>query len=361
MSVSHASPRRILGELSPRALNSPSKRVDPSEGARAHSPLKQMQTLTPQLFGEKENAPKGRKRSIHEVEDAERVDDAKIRVGGTAGNIGLSAAAVRLHTEHYVVDLPVPGSPTERNTPTPEPDPSQDAQGSQSSFSAFINYGACASQNSVQAPPSPPTLVEEEKKSRAELLRTRLGFGIYKVKTNQVGKSETDIIAHWESSFSGPTDATSMAVTSSRDSETYHQIPNPSASPAHRDPQPVFIKANLDPFRPIGNLKLTPAPVLLPTATSSRILHDYQMPSSPPQAISPEQLMSPVKQMASYSTPVHQRPRMETERDEDDDERDGSAQDGLRRMQRFQEGELTSSAVKGNAAKGLMQLMAGKR
>lgn len=239
----------------------------------------------------------------------------------------------------------MPGSPTERNTPTPEPEIEQwpDTQGSQNSFSAFINYGACASQNSQQPPrePSPPAPVENERKDRAALLRTRLGFGIYKVKTNQVDKSGTDIITRWESS-----DAASKAKSTKPN--THMQPPESAAS------KPVFIKANLDPFRPIASLKLTGGPVLLPTATSSHLITDYSVPSSPPQA-APSRSASPAKRGYRHCTPVNQC----AEGSEDD--REGTAQDGLRRMQRFQEGELTSSAVKGNAAKGLMQLMAGRR
>ncbi|KAL5445624.1 hypothetical protein PMIN07_008972 [Paraphaeosphaeria minitans] len=372
-SPSKGTPRRVLGDLTPKALNTPSKRADPSDNTRAHSPLKQMQTLSPQLFGGKENVSssvlKGRKRSINEVDDAERMD-AKVKVGGsTTAHLGLSAAAMRLYTSNTTIDLPVPGSPTERNTPTPEPEPqheaidSQDTQGTNNSFSALVNYDLCASQQSVQpAPsraPSPPSPVVEGKKSRAELLRTRLGFGIYKVKTNQIAKRGSDIISSWETSYYEPTDAyTSMAIPSFDGSRDAYQVPDITTSSTKRDPQPVFIKASLDSFRPIGNLKLTPAPVLLPTATSSRILHDYDMPSSPPHVVSPEQPRSPVKQRRDYATPVNQSPRSERA---ENDFSDGSAQSGLRKLQRFQEGELTSSAVKGNAAKGLMQLMAGKR
>ena len=271
--------------------------------------------------------------------------------------------------ENTTTELPIPGSPTERNTPTPEPQPgpevepiSQETQGSQGSFSALINYELCASQNTVLAPPSrapSPLSPEEQRKSRADLLRTRLCFGIYKVKTNQVEKPSTEIIATWESSFSGSTDASaSMTFTSSGEKDE-HRVPNINRSPARRDPQPAFITANLDPLRPIG--KLTPAPILLPPTTSSRIVHEYDMPSSPPPGEAPNmisQLRSPTKQPQDYTTPVNQSPRSQNP---EDDSRDGSAQSGLRKMQRFQEGDLTSSAVKGNAAKGLMQLMAGKR
>ena len=113
MSVSHTSissqgtPRRVLGDLTPKALNTSSRRADPSEGTRAQSPLKQMQTLSPQLFGGKENAlsgaPHGKKRSIHEVDDAERVENAKVRAAASANaNTALSAAAVRFHTVTYL-------------------------------------------------------------------------------------------------------------------------------------------------------------------------------------------------------------------------------------------------------------------
>lgn len=101
-SPSKGTPRRVLGELTPKALNTPSRRADPSDNARAHSPLKQMQTLSPQLFRDKENAsstaPKSRKRSINEVDDAERID-AKVRVReSTMGHMGLGAAELHLYT-----------------------------------------------------------------------------------------------------------------------------------------------------------------------------------------------------------------------------------------------------------------------
>lgn len=115
MSVSHANSaskgthRRVLGDLTPKALNTPSKRADPSDTTRAHSPLKQMQTLSPQLFGDKENlttsVSNARKRSINEVDDAECID-AKSRVRGSmTGHAGLSAAAMRLYTVACISSL----------------------------------------------------------------------------------------------------------------------------------------------------------------------------------------------------------------------------------------------------------------
>lgn len=230
-------------------------------------------------------------------------------------------------------------------------DDSQDTQGSQFSISKFfdLNGAGCSQPEPVEEQP----LVEEEKpqKSRAELLRTRLRFGYYKLETNQVAKRGSDVISTWESSCASFSDAsTALPLASSTDSAASHGGPNKTQSPARSETQPVFVKANLDPFRPIG--KLTPAPVLLPTAVSSRMNYEYQMHSSPPQAVSPEQLMSPVRQPASYQTPASKRIRVEGGVEQ-------TAQDRLH--SRFQEGDLTSSVVKGNAANGLLKLSHGIR
>ncbi|KAF2676105.1 hypothetical protein K458DRAFT_447656 [Lentithecium fluviatile CBS 122367] len=375
-SPSKTTHRRVLGDVTPKAINTPSKQtsaiaLEPSEATRAQSPLKQVTTLSPQLHVGKENMasvgahPQGRKRSIYEVDDAENVELAKAMFGvrdqRTLGaRLGLTAAAVQSHTERTAVDLAIPGSPTERNTPSPEPEAlpviedSQDTQTSQASFSNLVDYSLCdASQKETLERPLAP--VEEEKRSKAELLRTRLRFGYYKVETNQATKRGSEVISKWESSFS--TDAsTSMPLTSSSESAASQAVPSITLSSAHRDAQPVFVKVNLDPFRPIG--KLTPAPVLLPTAVSSRMNYDYHMPSSPPQAISPEELMSPVLQKANYTTPVPKRIRTEEDQAQGD-EKEETVHDKW--QSRFQEGDLTSSAVKGNAANGLLELSHGRR
>jgi hypothetical protein len=379
-SPSKTTPRRVLGDLPPNALKTPSKltgALDAAEGLRAQSPLKQVTTLSPHLRMGKENLasmnayPQGRKRSIHEVDDAENVEIAKAMFGArdttmTGARVGLTAAAVQTHTvsppaarrvQHVSntvqdltsVDLPTPGSPTERNTPSPEPEVlpaganSQNTQTSEYSFSNFINTELLGSQTENAEQEKPPAPVEEAKKSRAELLRTRLRFGYYKVETNQVDKRGSEVISTWESSSPESNDASMSApITSSVESAKSHRVPNITLSPVRRDAHPVFVEANLDPFRPIG--KLTPAPVLLPTAVSSRMNYDYHLPSSPPQAaspqhVSPEQLMSPVRQK-----------RRRTEEAAEEETVQGRLQS------RLQEGDLTSSAVKGNAANGLLQL-----
>ncbi|PSN68047.1 hypothetical protein BS50DRAFT_573024 [Corynespora cassiicola Philippines] len=277
------------------------------------------------------------------------------------------------------------------------------SQETNQSFSMFVNYGACDSQNSVQDQPAAPTSAPMKKepgagkKSRAELLRLRLGFGLYKVKTNQVSRRGSDIISTWELSSSSEAldnNTLAAAIPSSTDSNItiqQNQVPSITLSPARKSPKPAFVKANLDPFRPIG--KLEHVPVLLPTAVSSRTIQDYHIPSSPPQTDN-EPLASPLGlDEDNLRTPTAKRTRRDSEsdhkdaaespanndnnssnnnnNDDDDDDdhsnaedRDESVQERLQRLREKRlnnEGELTSSAVKGHAAKGLLELMSGRR
>lgn len=92
MATQHSRPgtpsRRVLGDLTPRAMNTPSKakQHESSEVSRAQSPLKQLQAAvqTPRALVDKENVtsidafPHGRKRSIAEVDGAEKVPTAKM-------------------------------------------------------------------------------------------------------------------------------------------------------------------------------------------------------------------------------------------------------------------------------------------
>lgn len=80
----------MLGDLAPKALNTPSKQsyaLDAPEVMRAQSPLKQVTTLSPQIRIDKENMnsmsafAQGRKRSIYEVDDAENVEMPKAIFG----------------------------------------------------------------------------------------------------------------------------------------------------------------------------------------------------------------------------------------------------------------------------------------
>jgi hypothetical protein len=80
---SHQTPaRRALGDLTPRAINSPV--IDASEAIRPPSPLKKITSHIPSVFADKENlvdspAPThGKKRSIDEVDDAEKAGSGKM-------------------------------------------------------------------------------------------------------------------------------------------------------------------------------------------------------------------------------------------------------------------------------------------
>ncbi|KAF2029342.1 hypothetical protein EK21DRAFT_113071 [Setomelanomma holmii] len=373
--------RRALGDLTPKSINSPTaqtRNVNSSEAIRPRSPLKKVTSHIPSLFTDKENLPapevlpQGKKRGIEEVEEVERPSYAKMLARGrdeSLWNSGmrLTTTAIQQHTENNPVGLTDPGSPTERNTPTPEPEAIQDSQKSNQSFSDFLNYELCASQKSdhaptEHAPTSAPTAapVENKRKSRAELLRTRLKFGLYKVKTNQASKSAMDIISTFEAGASSDAFASSStAMTSSAESLSASEVPNITISSPRRS-EPVFVKANLDPFRPIGKLGQPPVQFDIPkdgTQISTHIVESYDLSSSPPglplpQSISPQQLMSPIKQT-----------RLGEYDDADIEEGATAAHRRLQRLkdQSYYEGDLTSSAVKGNAAVGLLELMHSRR
>jgi hypothetical protein len=171
------------------------------------------------------------------------------------------------------------------------------------------------------APQTPPQTyssasarpTKDAKKSRAELLRTRLKFGLYKVKTNQESKRGSDIISSFEASSSPPSSI---------------EVPNITISSPRRD-GPVFIKANLDPFRPIG--RLGQPPVLFAV----------------PQDLIAQPNVSHRAQLGEH----------------DDTDTSETARDRLQRLKedRFLTEDLSSNAVQGSAAVGLMELMSGRR
>lgn len=104
--------RRVLGDLTPKSINTPSsqtKNFELSEVARAQSPLKQVMTQVPASFVNKENlasldaSAKGKKRGIEEVDGAESAENLKMLARGrdeSLSSIGmqLTAAAMQRHT-----------------------------------------------------------------------------------------------------------------------------------------------------------------------------------------------------------------------------------------------------------------------
>jgi hypothetical protein len=410
--------RRVLGDLTPKAINTPTSQ--PSEVARAQSPLKQVTTHTPTAVIEKENIATssaqshGKKRSIDEVDSAETAESLKMLARGrdeSLYNTGmrLTADAMQKHTVAYTPSatrLPVtntskennpigladPGSPTEPATPSPSPEPElqpqprpelqpephpepiQASQKSTLSFSDLLDYGMCASQKSqpdvapeqVPTMPAPMrTVVEEKRKSRAEQLRTRLKFGLYKVKTGQACRRDAEIIGAYEAGASYSSDALnasrSTAMTSSGYSLGSHRVPNITISSPRRD-QPVFVKANLDPFRPIGKLGAAPVQFAIPTsnmAPSSRMIHGYDISSSPPRvelprSVAPDQLMSPVRQRPNYQTSTQSRDHIGEHDAEDINTRNELER---QRSQWLNQQKYFEGGVKANAADSLLQLM----
>ncbi|KAL6157751.1 hypothetical protein ACJBU6_03574 [Exserohilum turcicum] len=362
--------RRVLGSLTPKALNTPQTQTKPYE-------LAHVAPRTPAAFADKENLAtpnatvKSKKRGIQEVDDAETIAHAKMLAHARGHSpsttaMRLTADAIQKHTENNPIGLADPGSPTERATPSPSPEPEamHASQKSNQSFSDFLNYEMCASQKSDHAKLA-PLVAEEKKRSRAEQLRTRLKFGLYKVKTNQVSKRDVDIIAPFEASSmysSNPLASTTM--TSSGDS----RVPNITVSSPRREQGPVFVQANLDPFRPIS--KLGPAPVQFAPPqggmVSSRTI-EYEITSSPPgtdlpKSVTPEELTSPMQQRNHYQMASEPR-RRGGEHGADSNVREESARERLQRLRQQQYLEETPSSIRvqGDAAEGLLQLMQNSR
>jgi hypothetical protein len=111
--------RRALGDLTPRAINSPAsqtKNVMSSEPIRARSPLKKVTSHIPNTFADKENlldssivAPQGKKRGIDEVDGAEMVENAKMlahqRGADAWGEVRLTTEAIQRYTVSFWREL----------------------------------------------------------------------------------------------------------------------------------------------------------------------------------------------------------------------------------------------------------------
>jgi hypothetical protein len=112
---SHTSPtkstsRRVLGDISPRTINTPSKQTPNKHGAavfhdfRARSPLKQVQTHSHFSTDDKENASianfnASRKRSIDEMHGADHKSVARIGSLFATRDVNMPAPKVRVLSE----------------------------------------------------------------------------------------------------------------------------------------------------------------------------------------------------------------------------------------------------------------------
>jgi len=105
-SPSQTTPRRVLGHLPPKAINTPSSQsasLESSQVARAQSPWKQPTTQASTALRDKENLAssyehsKGKKRGIEEVDSAEVADHLKTLARRRGDS--LMGPAVRLTTD----------------------------------------------------------------------------------------------------------------------------------------------------------------------------------------------------------------------------------------------------------------------
>jgi hypothetical protein len=252
----------------------------------------------------------------------------------------------------------------------------QTSQKSNLSFSDLLNYELCTSQKSEHSAPVQPvpttSPASDKKKSRADDLRTRLRLARYKMKTDQVAKSSVDIISTYEAGASYSSYAlnasTSTGITSSAESTASYRVPNITVSSPRREPR--FVQASLDPGRPIAGLGMPPVQFAIPkdgAQVSSRMIQDYNLPSSSPsvpllpQSISPDQLMSPMKEQPSHTARLKRR----ADHDDADVEQAEAAHQRYQRLKQHsyeaQLGDLASSTVKGSAAEGLLELMTSRR
>lgn len=203
-------------------------------------------------------------------------------------------------------------SPTEPNTPSSQGS-CKECEGSQEadrrSFSSLINYDPSSQQALSQVNPMPARGV-----SRAEMLRLRLKVAMYKVRTSQTHLS----FAELESAHPPDIDANGRATNAAVEA---------AVAELRREAQLDLAKRQAR-MQTIPSLDLLSAPVLRPTAYSSRMINQTNsLPSSPPDKL---EVVWPVD-MIRTATPL----------------RAGGTDNG---------GDLTSSVVKGRVAEGLLGL-----
>ncbi|KAK7545373.1 hypothetical protein IWX49DRAFT_428021 [Phyllosticta citricarpa] len=355
--------RRVLGELASNANITPNKSAITSGKPQAPpspSPRKQSRAFTTIQDENRQNdlqeaQLKARKRSIHEVEGSLAREDAigspAKRVAGRADLTKTSKPPIHVRPDSTAtaptmptVDLQRPAP--KRGSPEPAPQNTQETIGNKS-FSSLIDYTDAASPKLKAV--SPPEPAEARVKTQAETLRLRLRAALYKVRTDQIfiplGKLE--IPKQYQRK---PADTTDVASTGQQ---------TPPHSQTEPDTTETATADNLD--HSSAALKLLPAPLLQPTAYSTRFIGTPHLPSSPPATApdneddtaprpkSPQQKAptTPIARHASVPAQQLSSPPGSGSVDDDDEEARRAAT----------ESELTSSVRKGRAASGLLELM----
>jgi hypothetical protein len=172
---------------------------------------------------------------------------------------------------------------------------------------------------------------------QAETLRLRLRIALYKVRTNQTNIPLSELALPTPGLGAQPC---SLASPS--------RPPIPSITISSTSPS----SSRTAPATTIP--KLLPAPVLLPTAYSSRHITEPYLPSSPPASASPEQVGG-----TSFATPVAQTRVIEqlSSPPESEERNANGPSYARRRDETFEDAGLTSSIVTGRAVGGLLELM----
>nr|POE88146.1 hypothetical protein CFP56_11375 [Quercus suber] len=307
-------PRRVLGEVSPNV-----KAVQSSNKPMMGSPLKRSFTAMAEQ-GSGFQYLKRRKGSDENAIDQSKPAEKPHQPQGSPRRVFKNTVVDETPASEPMPDdeqIQEP-SPTEPNTPSSLNDDQAETQSSsldRKSFSSLINFEP--SSQTSQARATSETLLPPP--SRAELLRLRLRVAMYKVRTNQIDipfaqlQNSTHHLPQGQ--HPPPQTATSRAVE-----EAVAQLRREAQRDLARRSQAHAAQA------PPQALQLLPAPVLLPTAYSSRMIYEpHAPPSSPPDAAASQD-----RRMA-HATPQPQRTLAI-------------------------DPDLTSSVVKGRVAEGLLGL-----
>ncbi|KAJ9668254.1 hypothetical protein H2201_001684 [Coniosporium apollinis] len=344
--------RRVLGDLTPNARTTPAKskgaEYAKSQTAGVASPLKEnvafgkMATAGAKLSPQAWSTVNPRKRTIQEVDGAVVREGADGRVVRRSINEhGAGRAMVYQHAASVQASQRRPGlerlestqslSSTDADSPEPVP-ASQGTIASKASFSSLIEYDPAVSPpHSQRASSSPPAVVETAAaKSQADTLRLRLRIAMYKVRTNQTAVPLSRLRVTRQSPPAARQGASNPIPSASIPSaSTSSSAPHPAPSPAKPAPQnvPSIVVSSTShtlsssssskaaalsspkavaPSAAVSAVpKLLPAPVLVPTAFSSRHITEPYFASSPPDEGGSRDAMPRQEQVRrEFETPV---------------------------------------------------------
>ncbi|KAE9987352.1 hypothetical protein EG328_003076 [Venturia inaequalis] len=329
----NSTPRRVLGDVTNSARNTPGKHnavaKDMGKAAPIGSPLKQNRTITPAKSIIHSPSKSSRKRQFEDIDDTEDDADADRRSPYRMMEMG-SASQLKVARPPIITIMPLPddslSADEDQESPINPRADSEDISDVEAvadpicgSFSSLINYeptdtpdkSARASLEPKEPEPAP---------TRAELLKLRLKIAMYKVKTDQTRIPFSNLVV--------PKKEKEVEIQPDPESEDEDEILleiKPSQRRPTKAPANITITGG-----PVS--KLLPPPVLLPTAFSTKFI-TAPIASSSPQST------------ASIPLPEG------TETPQD------SPTKGLRKGLAKGGKELTGGAVKGRAASEWLDLM----